>query len=54
LKVTISLGIACFPEIAVESPEALIEAADAALYHSKDKGRNCSTLATADMLKVRW
>lgn len=53
LKVTISLGIACFPSVQVDSPEALIEAADAALYRSKENGRNCSTLATADMLKVR-
>jgi diguanylate cyclase (GGDEF)-like protein/PAS domain S-box-containing protein len=53
LKVTISLGVACFPEIPVESPEALIEAADAALYRSKENGRNCSTLATASMLKVK-
>ncbi len=46
LKVTISLGVACFPLIPVNSPEALIEAADAALYRSKESGRNCTTLAT--------
>lgn len=52
LKVTISLGVACFPMINAASPEALIEAADAAMYKSKEAGRNCSTLATPDMLKT--
>lgn len=50
LKVTISLGVACFPMIAAASPEALIEAADVAMYRSKERGRNCSTLATPEML----
>lgn len=52
LKVTISLGVACFPMIAATSPEALIEAADVAMYRSKEGGRNCSTLATPEMLAV--
>lgn len=52
LQVTISLGVACFPMINAASPEALIEAADAAMYKSKEAGRNCSTLATPDMLKT--
>ena len=50
LKVTISLGVACFPLLAVETPEALIEAADLAMYRSKSSGRNCSSLATPEML----
>jgi diguanylate cyclase (GGDEF)-like protein/PAS domain S-box-containing protein len=52
LKVTISLGIACYPQLAAHSPEALIEAADAALYRSKESGRNCSTMATPEMIKA--
>jgi diguanylate cyclase (GGDEF)-like protein len=50
LKVTISLGVACFPMIAAASPQALIEAADVAMYGSKEAGRNCSRLATPEML----
>ncbi|BAL23258.1 diguanylate cyclase with PAS/PAC sensor [Azoarcus sp. KH32C] len=45
LKVTISLGVAAFPEISVAGPEGLIEAADAALYGSKEAGRNRTTRA---------
>ncbi len=49
LKVTISIGIASFPTIAVDAPEQLIAAADTALYHSKENGRNCCTVATPGM-----
>jgi diguanylate cyclase (GGDEF)-like protein/PAS domain S-box-containing protein len=51
LKVTISLGTATFPELAVDAPERLVEAADGALYRSKENGRNRVTAATAEMLK---
>lgn len=46
LCVHISLGVACYPELIADSAEELLEAADAALYQSKDSGRNRSTLAT--------
>lgn len=45
LQVTISLGIASYPDIQVASPEGLIQAADAALFLSKKGGRNRSTTA---------
>jgi diguanylate cyclase (GGDEF)-like protein len=41
LKVTISLGIATFPDHASEK-SVLIKKADIALYACKNKGRNCS------------
>ena len=37
--VTVSIGYAVFPEHA-RTPEALVEAADQALYRSKEGGRN--------------
>jgi diguanylate cyclase (GGDEF)-like protein/PAS domain S-box-containing protein len=45
LRVTISIGVASFPAIDVESPEKFIELADAALYRAKDGGRNCVRVA---------
>jgi len=39
-SLTISLGIACFPEQG-DTANALIEAADQALYQAKRNGRNC-------------
>lgn len=44
--ITISLGVACFPEQA-DSREALMKAADAALYRAKAEGRD--RVATADL-----
>jgi diguanylate cyclase (GGDEF)-like protein len=44
VKVTISGGIACFPEHG-DTPEKILEAADEALYRSKEEGRNRITLA---------
>lgn len=45
LKVTISLGVAAYPDIAVPSTELLVQAADKALYASKSNGRNRVTRA---------
>jgi diguanylate cyclase (GGDEF)-like protein len=47
-KLTISLGISAFPEDGAE-PQALIDAADIALYHSKRTGRNRAILFEAGM-----
>jgi diguanylate cyclase (GGDEF)-like protein len=47
-KITISLGVACFPDHG-QSSSALIRAADAALYRAKALGRD--RLVTADSLK---
>jgi PleD family two-component response regulator len=38
-RITISIGVAVFPE-AGENPEALLKAADGALYRAKAEGRN--------------
>lgn len=46
LQVNISIGVATFPDIHASSPEALLEAADAAMYRSKEGGRNRTTIAT--------
>ena len=45
-RVTISAGVAGYPDINA-GHEALVEAADKALYRSKHNGRNCVTLAGA-------
>ncbi len=40
IPVTISLGVATYPDVAVEEPDALIAASDEALYTAKRSGRN--------------
>lgn len=39
-QVTISCGVAAYPEVGAQAPEQLIMAADAALYEAKRAGRN--------------
>jgi diguanylate cyclase (GGDEF)-like protein len=43
-KITISVGVAAFPEDAADA-EGLVRSADAALYRAKAAGRNCVVLA---------
>lgn len=40
VRATVSIGIAGYPTLPVETPEALLEAADQALYRAKHAGRN--------------
>jgi len=44
IKMTLSIGIACYPNHAMDNADRLIQFADKALYYSKDSGRNRSTL----------
>jgi diguanylate cyclase (GGDEF)-like protein len=46
LSVTISCGVAGYPETSAQAPEQLIMAADAALYEAKRGGRNRVVLRT--------
>lgn len=43
-RVTVSVGVAAYPQDA-QSANALFEAADAAMYHSKRSGRDCVSFA---------
>lgn len=40
LRVTVSIGIACYPHTQVQTPRQLVESADRALYRAKRGGRN--------------
>ncbi len=40
VHLTVSIGVACFPDRTVDSPESFIALADAALYRAKADGRN--------------
>ncbi len=40
VRITVSVGVACFPDRTVDSPDSFIALADAALYRAKADGRN--------------
>ncbi|HEX2093837.1 MAG TPA: GGDEF domain-containing protein, partial [Longimicrobiaceae bacterium] len=42
---TLSVGVACWPEVDARSAEELISRADAALYQAKQDGRDCVRVA---------
>ena len=46
-QITVSIGVACFPDHA-DSAEGVLAVADAALYRAKGQGRNCVALAARE------
>jgi diguanylate cyclase (GGDEF)-like protein len=52
VRISASIGVACFP-VDAQSPEALLEKADEAMYHSKKTGRNGVSFFGVDTALVR-
>jgi diguanylate cyclase (GGDEF)-like protein len=52
VRISASIGVACFP-VDAQSPEALLEKADEAMYHSKKTGRNGVSFFGVDATLVR-
>ena len=52
LKVTISIGVAEYPDLQVDQATQLIEAADAAMYDAKHTGRNRVCIADGSTAKA--
>ena len=48
LHVTISIGVATYPDLPLSSAEDLVQRADAALYEAKHAGRNRVRVAMID------
>jgi diguanylate cyclase (GGDEF)-like protein len=40
IRVTVSIGVAKYPAVAIATPDDLVRAADQALYRAKEEGRN--------------
>ena len=52
VRISASIGVACFP-VDAQSPEKLLEKADEAMYHSKKTGRNGVSFFGGDTALVR-
>jgi diguanylate cyclase (GGDEF)-like protein len=50
IPVTVSVGIACVPDVPAQTPEDLLRAADLALYRAKQTGRNRVVVCRPEML----
>ncbi len=44
ILITISIGVASCSEVGISNPDSIVNAADSAMYQSKDKGRNRITV----------
>ena len=51
IPISASIGIACLPELAVDTANGLLMAADRALYQAKALGRNRAVMARIEMLE---
>ena len=50
IPITVSIGVACVPELKVQTATDLLRAADRALYQAKQRGRNRVLACKSDML----
>ena len=51
IRLTTSVGLACLPELSVDTANELLRAADRALYQAKALGRNRVVIARSEMLE---
>lgn len=52
VRISASIGVACFP-VDAQSPQALLQKSDEAMYHSKKTGRNGVSFFGVDTILVR-
>ncbi|MFK5892362.1 MAG: GGDEF domain-containing protein, partial [Pseudomonadota bacterium] len=53
IKLTVSIGVSCYPNKNIDTSDRLIQCADKALYFSKENGRNRSTLYSEQFESVK-